>query len=214
MYTTWAFGVVVMLLLSTCKTGEWTGDEAAESVVVIGDSLVFWTEQATLHTSETWLTDDLVAAGHYAYVTGWIGLDVDLAYPVVWNHASRQGIIPDVLVIALGTNDMHVDAVTGAPPTTPELAAPVLDAWLAEVPDACVRLIGVAESITGWGLDVTAPGWNAMLGAAAASHADGAFVPWEPLPEWTQNGVDPHLTTEGEDAYRALLVDAAASCSS
>ena len=158
----------------------------------MGDSLVYMSDASGLGGIETYVTDELVTGGYRAYVTGWI--------------------TPDVLVIALGTNDMRVNPQTGLPSTTPEAAAIVLGSWLAEVPDACVRLVGVAESVTGWGLDVTGPGWNAMLAATAATHADAAYVAWEPLTAWTEGGANPHLSPEGREAYRALLVSAAMSC--
>lgn len=200
-----------LLVVSSCATGEWTGDPQAASVVVLGDSLVFQSEQS-LNGTETWITDDLVANGLYGWVTGHTGLKVADAYPAVWNTPSRQGLIPDVLVIALGTNDMHVDDATGQPPTTPEAARPLLRAWMAEVPAGCVKLIGPAESITGWGLDVTAPAWNVMLAEEAALHANATYVPWDPLLAWTENGANPHMTQAGRDAYRALIVAEALDC--
>ncbi|MEZ5244622.1 MAG: hypothetical protein R2707_05965 [Acidimicrobiales bacterium] len=178
----------------------------------MGDSLVFLSEASSLSGTETWITDELIAGGFQAYLTGLVGVTVDFTYLHLWNQPSRQGITPDVLVVALGTNDMHVDPQTGLPLTTPEAAAIVLGTWLAEVPDACVRLVGVAESVAGWGLDVTGPGWNAMLVATAAAHANATYVAWEPLAAWTGGGSSPHLTPEGRDAYRDLLVSAATSC--
>ena len=178
------------VLASSCATGEWTGDPQAPSVAVVGDSLVFQS-QRTMHGTETWITDDLVASGMYGWVTGHTGLTVAGAYPAVWDTPSREGLVPDVLVLALGTNDMHVLPETGQPRTTPEDARPLIRAWLGEVPAGCVKLIGPAESITGWGLDVTAPAWNTMLTEEAALHADAAYVPWMPLPAWTDNGDNP-----------------------
>lgn len=179
---------------------------------MLGDSLVFESERSEFSGTETRITDDLVAAGNRAWVTGWIGLTYADAYPMVWDLPSREGVIPDVLVIALGTNDMRVDSVTGEARTTPEAVRPILAAWLAEVPDACVRLIGPSDSIAGWGLDVTAPAFNTMLAEEAALHADAEYVPWNPDPAWTDNGADPHMTTAGRDAYRALIVAEVAEC--
>lgn len=204
--------VVAAALLSSCATGTWTGDVADPAVVVLGDSLVFESEQATIFTSETWITDDLVAAGTRAWVTGWTGLRFERAYPDLWDAPFRDGVVPDVLVIAVGTNDMRVDAESGLPPTTPEEVRPILAAWLAEVPDACVRVVGVAESISGWGLDVTGPAFNAMLAEEVALHADAAYVPWAPDPAWTGGGAEPHMTMAGRDAYRAMIVAQVADC--
>ncbi|MEQ8839468.1 MAG: SGNH/GDSL hydrolase family protein [Acidimicrobiales bacterium] len=103
----------------------------------MGDSLVFSSETSGLKGTESWITDEIVAGGNQANVTGWIGATVNYTYLNLWNHPSRQGVTPDVLVVALGTNDMKVDPLSGLPPTTPEAAALVLGAWLAEVPDAC-----------------------------------------------------------------------------
>ena len=204
--------LLIVVLLSSCRIGQWNGDPEAPSVVVMGDSLVYMSDASGLGGTETYVTDELVTGGYQAYVTGWIGATVNFSYLHLWNQSSRMGITPDVLVIALGTNDMRVNPQTGLPSTTPEAAAIVLGSWLAEVPDACVRLVGVAESVTGWGLDVTGPGWNAMLAATAATHADAAYVAWEPLTAWTEGGANPHLSPEGREAYRALLVSAAMSC--
>ncbi|MFT5202109.1 MAG: lysophospholipase L1-like esterase [Candidatus Aldehydirespiratoraceae bacterium] len=200
------------LLLSSCKEGVWTGDQQDTSVAVFGDSLVYSSEADDFNAPNTYVTDDLVALGSYAYVTAWIGASVAYSYANLWNLPSRNGVVPDVLVLALGTNDMRVNPVTGLPYATVEDARLVLQAWLAEVPDACVRLVGVAESITTWGLDVTGPGWNAMLSEEAALFGNAAYVPWEPLAAWTANGTSPHLAEDGEDAYRALIVSAAAGC--
>ncbi len=204
--------VVVALLLTSCATGEWTGDVASPSVGVIGDSLVFQSERSETNGTETLITDALVAEGLRAWVTGWTGLTVKVAYPYAWSSPSRLGVVPDILVIALGSNDMHVDAPSGQPYTTPEAARPLLRAWLSSLPATCVRLIGVAESITEWGLDVTAPPWNAMLAEEAALHGNAEYVPWIPDPSWTGNGASPHLTLPGRDAYRDLIVASATSC--
>ena len=204
-------GVAAALTLTSCVTGTWTGDAADPTVAVVGDSLVYQSEQA-VGTTETLITDDLVAAGTQAWVTGWTGLSYGVAYPNVWNLPDRQGVVPDVLVVALGTNDMRILPGETEPRTTVEAVRPLVAAWLAEVPNACVRLIGPAESISGWGLDVTAPPFNAMLAEEAALHADAEYVAWNPDPAWTEGGQDPHMTQAGRDAYRAFIVAEVADC--
>ncbi|GJM37422.1 MAG: hypothetical protein DHS20C19_07890 [Acidimicrobiales bacterium] len=169
-------------------------------------------EQTSAFGTETLITDDLVAAGTQAWVTGWTGVTVDESYPGLWNLPEREGMNPDVLVIALGSNDMHVPAGETAPPTTVEAVRPLIAAWLAEVPNACVRLIGPSDAITGWGLDVTAPPFNAMLAEEAVLHADAEYVAWNPDPAWIDNGAQPHLTQPGRDAYRALIVAEVLEC--
>ena len=199
-------------MLTACATGDWTGDAADPDVAVLGDSLVFHSEQGSIFSSDTLITDDLVAAGNHAWVTGWSGLTFAEGYPDVWDVPSRQAITPDVLVIALGTNDMRIMPGETEPRTTVEAVRPLVAAWLAEVPAACVRLIGPSDSITGWGLDVTAPPFNTMLAEEAALHADAEYVAWNPDPAWTDNGAEPHLTQAGRDAYRALIVAEVADC--
>jgi lysophospholipase L1-like esterase len=201
------------LALSSCLTiSDWSGDPGAPRVAVIGDSLVFLSERSDSVDGAQMITDELVANGLQAWVTGWIGLTVDFAYPVVWNDQSRADLAPDVVVIALGTNDMAVDPASGATAATIDDARLTVRAWLDEVRAACVRLIGPAESVTEWGLDITSPAWNAMLTEEAERHPDARFVPWEPLSEWTDGGRTPHMTPEGQAAYRDLIVSEAVEC--
>lgn len=204
--------VIATLALASCATGTWTGDPGDPHVAVVGDSLIAFSENGSLTGTETLITDDLVAAGTRAWVTGWTGAGFAWAYEDLWNLPAREGVTPDVLVLALGTNDMHIPPGGTEPLTSVEAVRPVVAAWLAEVPNACVRLIGPAESITGWGLDVTAPPFNAMLAEEAALHADAEYVAWNPDPAWTENGANPHVTPAGRAAYRALIVAEALAC--
>ncbi|MDG2025893.1 MAG: SGNH/GDSL hydrolase family protein [Acidimicrobiales bacterium] len=200
------------IMVSSCVTGTWTGNNADPSVVVIGDSLVFISERSGPGGTETWITDDLVAGGAYGYVTGWIGSTLWLGYEVAWESPSRQGIIPDVLVVALGTNDMRIFPGETEPGGDVEKSRLDIKAWLAEVPAACVVLVGVAENIWGWGLDVSGPAWNAMLADEAALHANATYVPWEPDLAWVSGGSQPHPNSVGRVAYRDLIVAEALDC--
>ena len=203
---------VILLLLTGCKVGEWTGDENATTVAVIGDSLVFQSERASLESNETWITDALVNEGYRAWVTGMIGSTVNSAfvYPNYWNNQQREGVNPDIIVVALGTNDMNMkDGVVAADVEVQRL---ILRDWLASQPQACVRLIGVAENVWGWGLDITGPVWNNMLAEEASLHPNAEYVAWEPDIAWVHDGEDVHMTVEGRNAYRDHLVAAANSC--
>lgn len=179
--------------------------------MVYGDSLTYLSNQ-TFGGTETWVTDALVEAGGYASVTAAIGLSMPVTYPFVWQSPGRDGLLPDVLVVALGTNDMHIHPGATQPSGDLEAARLLYRAWLAEVPAACVVLVGVAENVTGWGLDITGPGWNLMLAEEAALHANARYVAWEPELAWVANGADPHLDPTGKAAYRDLIVSQALDC--
>lgn len=198
------------VLLGGCH-GPWKGEPDDPSIMVYGDSLTYLSNQ-TLGGTETMVTDALVDAGGYASVTGVIGLSVPLAYPFVWHSPGRDGLLPDVLVVALGTNDMRIHPGMTGPLVDLEMARLRYRAWLAEVPEACVVLVGVAENVAGWGLDITGPGWNAMLAEEAALHANARYVAWEPDLAWVANGADPHLDATGRAAFRDLIVSEALDC--
>lgn len=192
-----------MLLLSALLIGCGGNDEPGH-VVVLGDSLVFQADgNRAPDDANRLLVTALEEEGSTVEGGGLIGLSVPAAYESLWPTIEEQA--PDVLVVALGTNDSR----DGAIPL--ETSRQALTVWLEEVPSSCVVLVGVNEGTSTWGLDVYGPPFNAMLEDVAADHPDVRVVQWDPDPAMLgQDGV--HLTEVGRVAYRRLIVDAAESC--
>jgi hypothetical protein len=206
--------LLLIPLLAGCHLAQWRGDPAAPSVVLIGDSLVFHADgNSQAGEDNQRISDELIARGLRPYVQGWAGANLAIGR-LVWDSPSRNQVAePDVVVIAFGTNDMK-DADGDGPHVPLETSRAILTDWLGVLPaDACVRLVGVAETIWGWGLHETGPPFNAMLAQVAATRPGTEYLAWEPDPAWfPEGGADPHPNDEGDAAYRAFLVSAAESC--
>lgn len=190
------FLAVLVAGATTCGRGE------PATVQVVGDSL---TRQANgnggLETRGTDLLDALGEAGFTAAGGGVDGLRVDEAYRTVWSPEPRS----DILVIALGTNDMRDGRLPVA------AVRSTLTAWLDRIPDTCVVFVEVDEGTDAWQLDVYGPAYNAMLREVAEEHGDGHTVAWNPQPGMlAEDGI--HLTDLGSVAYRQLVVEGAERC--
>jgi hypothetical protein len=188
-----------VLVLAGC-TPVWWGLPEDPSVVVIGDSLTFQADGNELADENNHvLSQALADAGFYGYVDGRTG--ADLAYGrEAWDRDVRRTVPdPDIVVIALGTNDMMlVDGETVVP---------------LEPADACVRFIGVNEGVWGWGLDVSGPAYNAMLAEESLAHPDAAVAEWRPdMSSFPGGGRQPHADDVGDAAYRDLIVSLAEGC--
>jgi lysophospholipase L1-like esterase len=202
------------LVLGACNPARWRGDPEAPAVVVIGDSLVFGADgNRQLGDDAHLLSDALVAEGFQAYVKGLVGGRLEHGR-TLWDVPARREVdAPDVVVIALGTNDMKL--VDGGPQVPLEEARATVREWIAALPiDACVRFVGVVETREAWGLDVTAPAYNDMLAEELDAHPDGEVVSWVPDPSWYPSAGDPHPDDAGDAAYRALIASAAEACAS
>lgn len=196
-----------LALAAACQSGVWMGPEGATSVSVIGDSLVYQAESEVGNDQQTrLLADELVASGYRAHVSGWIGETTAAGYEDLWpSVADEPGL--DILVIALGTNDVNRSI-----PLEDSRAA--LRTWLAEAGDVgCVALIGLNESAYAWQMDIFGPAYNQMLADEAAQLPNGIFVPWEPDLAIHGYTGDVHFpTNEARAQYRDTLHDAVDAC--
>jgi hypothetical protein len=193
-------------LLVACQLGVWMGSPDDPAVVVIGDSLIFQAEGNYGFDDQRHLAQALVDAGYQAHVTGFIGWTMPGGYTDLWPSVPSPPE-PDVLVIALGTNDSH----DGQIPLAESQAA--LQAWLAEAASVpCVVLIEVNENAVAWGLHESGPPYNDMLAQEALAHPQAFTVPWSPDPAL----MDPeqiHFAGEaGRAAYRQAILDGVARC--
>lgn len=175
----------------------WVGD--GTRVAVAGDSLVFAAEYGNDPGLGTqFLTDQLNASGRSAAISAALGASMgDLTQS--WPEPG-----PEILVVGLGSNDMH----DGQVPLVDALEH--LDAHLARYEGACTVLIGIAES-TPWQLDVYGPALNAAL----AQRAD-IFVDWAAIVEAQPDLVDSvdgvHMPPAGRQAYRDAIVAGVGAC--
>jgi lysophospholipase L1-like esterase len=184
--------VLLAVVAVACSGGE------PQTVEVVGDSLTFQADDG--EGGQTTLLAALEREGFDPSGGGFPGMTVESAYQQMWSKGS-----PEILVIALGTNDMGngnvpLDAVRST-----------LSNWLQEVPDTCVVFVGVNETTQAWQLDQYGPPYNEMLRQLADEHGDGHVVDWTPEPGMiAEDGI--HLTDEGRAAYRDLIVDGVERC--
>jgi hypothetical protein len=188
--------LVVLLLATACSPSAWQGAETDPTVAVIGDSLVYQADGDSLGHSgivyEGDLIDELDAAGWRTSIFGLPGAKLSRQLA---SMAAALDEEPDVLVVALGTNDWNVEAGLEA-----------LDEFLDSTPVDCVALVGVAE-VPAYDLDERGP----VLNAAFAAY--GNYTPWAPADGWLVNPrTDPHLTTAGRAGYREVILEAAETC--
>jgi hypothetical protein len=195
----------VVVLLGGCQVGVWTGDHDDPTVAVFGDSLTHHAEDdLEAAGTQRLLTEELAAGGWRSYVTGWTGATVPYAHQHLRWHSSIGDVVPDTVVIALGTNDL--DARANPTQASIDAAGIQLAKMIDGVP--CARFVAPANTST-WGLQVWWDEWTAMLEAVAASHPDGDVVHQPPIPT-VSDGI--HHTPDGQDQYRALLQQAADTC--
>jgi|GEM_PF-6987782 len=180
-------------------------------IAVVGDSLTWQAEHGSTSTSDPYyqrhaLTDQLNAEGWAARIAARSGADTrSLSMWGGWQSA------PDVIVMALGSNDRRY-----APPTFPfQLGTsqwnvvPYLKHW----PGACVVLVGIVETAPR-GLNVYGPAWNRWL-RYLADLKGWVFVDWATIsaghPDWFTSDLL-HHTTAGQQAYRMALIEGVQRC--
>lgn len=186
----------------------WKGDGA--HVMIFGDSITYRLEHGPgldRTNQYTLLTDHLVVTGHSASVSAMIGA-VTNGLDSVAQYVPAPGA--DILLIALGTNDMHVNTSTGTSYFTVEEAVANLSNAIDTIGAPCTILVTIAETEP-WGLDVTGPAFNRALRAMP----DVRIADWAPVVEAdpglvVSDGV--HLTDAGVAAYTALFDDAISTC--
>lgn len=174
----------------------------APHVAVVGDSLAWQAEHGSSSTSDPYyqrhyLTDALGAEGWYSRIAARSGATTDSLR--LW---SQWASAPDVIVMALGTNDNYYSV----PPAT-SLAR--IRTYLARWPAARVVYVGVAPSVPR-GIADTAPAWNELLRQEAA-RTGGVFLDWAAIsaghPDWFVAD-QLHHTPAGQAAYRAAIAAA------
>lgn len=185
-----------MVLLAVAAAA--CGGGGSRTVEVIGDSLTFQANDGDRGGDE--LLAALEREGFDPSGGGIPGMTVESAHQTMWSKGS-----PDILVLALGTNDMGdgkvpVDAVRAT-----------LAQWLLEVPDTCIVFVGVNETTQAWQLHQHGPPYNEMLRQLASERGEAHVVDWAPAPEMiAEDGI--HLTEEGRAAYRSVIVEGVQRC--
>lgn len=152
-----------------------SGPESAPLAVVVGDSLIVGAEtegdgalQYNFGTiGSGFLTNDLHDNGYRTSVAGTVGSKTSSL-----NNWSAWSSTPDIVVIALGTNDMRDSS------TSVSTAANNVTAFLNRYPTSQVVFVGIAETTT-WGLNKSGPAWNSWLKSEALRRG-GTFVDWAP----------------------------------
>ena len=170
-------------------------------VGVVGDSLTWGAETGGgfPDPAPARLRDALDAAGYYSmsgFDTGFLADVTD------WPQT------PDIVVVALGTNDAHNQSI----PLDRYLTN--IRSFLDRTPAACDVLVNINPA-TAWGLDVTAPDYNDALEGLGAERSDAVIVDWATIaiahPEYlSSDGV--HGNDEGQAAYRQAIVDGVDAC--
>ena len=212
---------VVVALLTGClpaarpwATPTTTGVGDGHYVGIIGDSLVFRAQYSSDINWEIHLLDDALAAnGFHASVSALMGA----ATPDIFgaNYSQFVGFPEpgaDIQIIGLGTNDANNNAVPV------EDFEANLRRYIASQPaSTCFRLINVYTGATSWGLDVTAPAYNAALDDIAADQPNVSVIDWNSIalahPEYFgTDPTQPHANASGEAAYRFIITFGAAGC--
>lgn len=176
-------------------------------VGVIGDSLTMHAETEGPYPKDTpnrFLTNDLNDLGHAASVSATVGTRatelVDFNFPTPDS---------DLIVIALGTNDMDGRFNEGAA-IDPAPSLNEVSDLVARSGSDCAVLVTITESAP-WRLDANGPAYNDGLRALDQASDQIALADWTPIaaarPElFTADLV--HHTTEGMRVYRQFIVDA------
>jgi GDSL-like Lipase/Acylhydrolase family len=218
----------IVPLLGGClfTPGPWTRpvSPTGHRVAVVGDSITVEAEEGVaFDPTQHVLTDDLTRHGDGASVDAAIGADTNDLFKKPFTSAPFPAPGPDILVMALGTNDAHPPRLNGtfvgtAPQVPLSQSKSNLETYLASSPATCVILVNVYTNVRSWSLDVNGPLYNQMLDAISANSSGRVRVAdWNALatrhPEWLSHG-GPHLTTTGVSAYRGLIELSVAACAS
>lgn len=209
MLVTAVAAILAVVVLAGCilpgsiPTGwTWVGPTHGTHVAVVGDSLTWQAEHGSSSTSDPYylrhrLIDQLNGEGWSARVAALSGeTTAVLRKWVYWQSA------PDVIVMALGTNDQYFDV-----PLATSIAN--VRGYLARWPNARVVYVGVVPSLPR-GIADTAPAWNDWLRGEAAA-TGGIYLDWPVIsaghPDWFVAD-QLHHTAAGQAAYRAAIVAA------
>lgn len=223
----WVVTTTLLALLLSCNgtwdqsqtipTG-WSWVGTGPKVAVVGDSLTWQAEHGSVSTTDPYyerhaLTDQLNANGYAARIAARSGADTrSLSMWGKWQSA------PDVIVMALGTNDRRYEPKPGMVPAgfpfQLHISQPNVVNYLNHCPNACVVYVGVVEAANRWRHNVYGPYWNYWLRQRAAA-TNGVFVDWwseaKAHPEWFTSDLL-HHTAAGQAAYRNAITNAVDSC--
>lgn len=180
-------------------------ERVGDGVGIVGDSLTWGAETGGgfPDPAPARLRDALDAAGYGSSIYSLIGFNTDLLADVTaWPQT------PDIVVVALGTNDSHNQSVPLDRYVTN------IRTFLDRTPEACTVLVNINPA-PAWDLDVTAPAYNAALEGLAAERPDAVVVDWASTavahPEYlSSDGV--HGNEEGQAAYRQAIVGGVDAC--
>jgi len=213
----WLLSVAVLavLALAGCQlpgsipsgwTWVTTMTDPSARVAVVGDSLTWQAEHGSSSTTDPYyqrhyLIDALDAQGWAARVAAKSGATTTSLS--MWGQWASP---PDVIVMALGTNDNYYSM----PMTT---SVTNIRTYLGRWPNACVVYVGVVPSVPR-GIADTAPAWNDWLASEAAARG-GVFVDWAGIstghPDWFMSDLL-HHTAAGQQAYRQAITDGIQRC--
>lgn len=160
---------------------------SGRKVAIVGDSLIFAIEE------DGKLTSALREDGYSTSISATAGAGTDDLSLVDW------AAVPDVLVIALGSNDPDV-------PVAQKMAE--IEAHVAKAPDACLVLVGVTH---------TYPALAPMATEMNKGYLDRSdqFLAWSLAVSERPGFVGDdllHHTAAGENAYRASIHHAIKLC--
>jgi lysophospholipase L1-like esterase len=173
---------------------------------VVGDSLTWQAEHGSTSTTDPYyerhyLTDLLNKHGMATRVAAKSGVTTDSLR--LW---TRWETAPDVIVMALGTNDNYFDV-----PITTSINN--VRTYLARWPDGCTVYVGVVPS-TPRRIDDTAPAWNDWL-RQEAGRTGGVYLDWPAISaghrDWFVSDLL-HHTAAGQAAYRQAILDGVEEC--
>ncbi len=187
-------------------------------VAVAGDSQIYQAENDpsnSLTTAISALKDPVTAENYQVSKSTLIGANTSdlLANP---NTAfTGWPSVPDIAVEDLGTNDLHVGPNTNQSYITLADAEKNLSQYLVNTGAQCNVLIEVVET-TPWGLDKTAPAWNAYLAQKVIDDpSHNVLVPWKDIvasnPAYVgTDGV--HQTSTGRAEFRSAILGGINQC--
>lgn len=200
--------LLAVILAVGCVPSGWswvaTTPNPTAHVAVVGDSLTWQAEHGSSSTTDPhylrhYLIDELNARGWAARVAAKSGATT--ASLKLWGQWASP---PDVIVMALGTNDLYYKLPAD---TSQANVRSYLDRW----PLACPVLVGVKPSAPR-GIEPSA--WNAWLAAEAAARG-GVYVDWAGISAghggWFTSDLL-HHTTAGQAAYRAAILNGVNQC--
>lgn len=209
-------GVALVVAAAGCVPAPtpWEGTPDGQRVGLVGDSLLcqaaYGAQCLRAVPTTRHLADAFAAEGLQTSTVAVVGahtgfLDSIESFP-------EPGA--DRLVVALGTNDLHVDAQTGESAIPIETAKDELVEYLLRTGAGCNVLVNVYEAPV-WSLHQTGPAWNAFL-AGGIGGRNGEVVSWAVVDWHSIVAADParylgpdgvHHTEEGRAAYRQAILD-------